>query len=391
MRPRSTPLLLAAALGAAAVMPAAAQLAVSGNDNKAYLDNGVTRVRRDAPPDTLSVLDLSATPPRLVAEVAGVPHSVVGPPFSVALTPDERLALVASNQVADPADPSRTVPDDRLSVVDLRAEPPRVVATLRVGRGPAGVSVNRAGTLALVANRNAGTVSVLRVPREGTAVEVVGTVEVGPAASGVSHAAFAPDGRHALVTRDGDFQVDVLRVEGEAVTRTGREMSAGLRPYGLVVSPDGRLAAVANIGRGNGDADTVSLVALDAEPFRVVETVTVGQTPEGLQFSPDGRLLAVTVMNGSNKPANSPFRGPGLLRIYRVEGASLRHAGDATVGTWSQGVAFTADGRTALVQNMVERDIQVVAIGPDGRPGETVARIAVSGGPAALRVAERPR
>ncbi len=43
----------------------------------------------------------------------------------------------------------------------------------------------------------------------------------------------------------------------------------------------------------------------------MVETMQVGQTPEGILAGPDSRLVAVTVMNGSNKPAGSPFPAPG--------------------------------------------------------------------------------
>ena len=60
-------------------------------------------------------------------------------------------------------------------------------------------------------------------------------------------------------------------------------------------------------GRGSGDNDTVSVIDMRANPIRVAETVTVGQTPEGIMLSPDGKLCAVQVMNGSNKPKDSPF------------------------------------------------------------------------------------
>jgi len=43
-------------------------------------------------------------------------------------------------------------------VIDLKSSPPRILATLQAGAGAAGVSINRAATLALVANRNEGTV-----------------------------------------------------------------------------------------------------------------------------------------------------------------------------------------------------------------------------------------
>ena len=57
------------------------------------MDNGVVRTLRDPAPDTLSIFDLSASPPSLRAEIP-VPTSVVGPPTSIAITPDERLALI---------------------------------------------------------------------------------------------------------------------------------------------------------------------------------------------------------------------------------------------------------------------------------------------------------
>ena len=57
------------------------------------------------------------------------------------------------------ADPKKQVPDNRLSVIDLKANPPAVIATLEAGPGAAGTAINRAGTLALVANYREGTLS----------------------------------------------------------------------------------------------------------------------------------------------------------------------------------------------------------------------------------------
>jgi DNA-binding beta-propeller fold protein YncE len=205
----------------------------------------------------------------------------------------------------------------------------------------------------------------------------------------VSDVAFTPDGRYALVTRAGDHMVNVLQVEGEKVIKLDREITAGVRPYGLTVSPDGRWAALGNFGRGTGDADTVSLLDLTHEPFRVVDTVSVGQTPEGIAASPDGRHIAVTVLNGSNKPQGSPFYGPGLVKLLRVDGMRLSVVSEARVGTWPQGVAFAPDSRTLFVGTMVEKDIAVLRVGEDGKLSEGGPRIKVSGGSAALKAAHR--
>ena len=382
--------LLLAGIAAVVLQSAAAQaeLLISVNDNKMVLDNGMARTLREPAPDTLTVIDLSTSPPRIRAEIT-VPTSVVGPPLSVAITPDERLALVTANQKANPADAGKLVPGTTMAVVDLTTTPPRIAATLPTGAGPAGVSINRAGTMALVANRAEGTVSIYRIANGQ--VTALGKVEIGPVSSEVSHVAFTPDGRHALVTRYGDHSVNVLQIDGDRVVKLDREITTGVRPYGLAITPDGRNAVVANIGRGTGDADTVSLIDLTREPFRVVDTVSVGQTPEGIQTSPDNRHVAVTVMNGSNKPAGSPFAGRGLVRMLRIENGRLSVVSEAPVGTWSQGAAFSADGRMLFVGNMTEKDISVFRVAEDGKLAEAGPRIRVGGGSAALRIADRAR
>jgi hypothetical protein len=94
--------------------------------------NGVATVVKSPPPDTLTVIDLKAWPPKVVAEL-DVPGSVVGPPFSVAVSSDESLALVTANEKLDSADPTKRVPNNTMSVVDLKARPPRIIATLETG------------------------------------------------------------------------------------------------------------------------------------------------------------------------------------------------------------------------------------------------------------------
>jgi DNA-binding beta-propeller fold protein YncE len=382
MRPE-LPSLIAVLLAAA---PASAQIAVSSNDNKVNLVNGVVKIVADPKPDTVTILDLKASPPKVIAEL-DAPGSVVGPPFSVAITPDEGLALVTSSTKVDPGDPTKTVPDNRLSVIDLRARPPAVVTTLETGKGPSGVSINRKGTLALVANRSGGSISIFTI--DGKTVAPAGTVSLGDEKSGVSHVAISPDGRLALATRDGDDRISVLSIDGNKVEYTKRDIYAGLRPYGVDIARDGKVAVVANIGRSGGDSDTVSVIDLEAKPPRVVDTTTVGQTPEGIKISPDGKLVGVVVVNGSNKAPDSPFYNDGgKLVLFKVAGKSLRKVAEARIGHWSQGVLFTADNKTILVGNMVEKNIQVFRF--DGSKLRETGKVAVKGGPVAVRLADKP-
>jgi len=386
------PAIRLAALALLWPLAAHAQLAVSAGDNKLRLVDGVPTTVASPAPDMLTLLDLTPSPPRVLGEVA-VPHSVAGPPNSLAITPDARFAIVPSNQRVDPENPARTIYDNRLSVVDIAARPPRVVQTLAVGLGPAGVSVNQAGTHVLVAHRGTGNVTLFRLAA-GQLAEVASLNITTPAAI-IASAVFTPDGRHALVTRYGEAMVSVVNIEGDTLTLARRDITTGVNPYGLVMAPDGKTAIVANIGRGGGDADTISLIDLSGPvaTWRVTETVTVGQTPEGVALSRDGRMLAVTVMNGSNKPAASPFRGEGQVQIWRIARLSangaprLSRVATGAVGHWSQGAAFSADGHRLVVQNMVERDLSVFRI--ESNRLVPMARIPLPAGPASMAVAPR--
>ena len=107
---------------------AAAQIAVSSNDGKVVLNNGIVNVPANSVDDTVTIINLGVSPPKVIAEFKA-PSSVAGPPQNVAVAPDESFALVAATMKLDPADPKKLVPDNRLSVIDLKANPPAVIAT----------------------------------------------------------------------------------------------------------------------------------------------------------------------------------------------------------------------------------------------------------------------
>jgi DNA-binding beta-propeller fold protein YncE len=307
--------------------------------------------------------------------------------LSVALTPDEKLALITACMKPDPAHPGKQTEDNRMSVIDLTASPPRVIATLITGKGPSGVSINRQGTLALVTNRGDGSVSIFTIANQ--TVAPAGQIQIGNATSELAHVAFTVDGQHALVTRDGDNMITLLNVAGANVTLAGRDLRTGLKPYGIDVTPDGAAAVTTNTGFASGDVDTISVIDLHANPPRVVDVIPVGLTPEGVKISPDGKLCAITLQNGSNKPTSSPFYHDfGQLVLFRVDGTKLTRVADAPVGHWPQGIAFSADGKTILVCNMVEKNLSVFSW--DGTTlRDTGVPIPLSGGAAAIRTAEK--
>jgi DNA-binding beta-propeller fold protein YncE len=376
-------LLLTAAWAAAA---SAAEFLVVANDNKVVLVDGKVTVVDKPPSDTVSIIDIGQFPPKVITEF-NAPASVVGPPLTVAVTPDSSLALVTAGMQIDPKDPKKQAKFNKLTVIDLTASPPKAIATLDAGAGAAGVSVNRKGDMALVANRGEGTVSVFSI--KGKTVTKTDTIKVDDEKSGPSHAAISPDGATALVTQDGNHKVSILHIKDGKITVDKRKLAAGVRPYGADISPNGRIAAVANLGVSAADAHTVSIVDMQAKPIRVVNHVTVGQTPEGILFSPDGEYLAVQIMNGSNQSPKSPFyNGTGRLIIYRVDGTDLIPVAAGRTGHWGQGIAFSSNGRYIFTQNMVEKNLMVFQW-QSGRLEDTGHRVPVSGGSAAMRTAGR--
>lgn len=373
----------ALALGACASRPdgmtGAATYFLSVQDGRAGLQDGAPLVRSS--PDTLAVVELAEGQLKVVHQVA-MPTSLVGPPSSIAVAPGGKLALVTAATRRDPSDPKKVVPFDLVSVVSLDPSgkaAPQVLADLRAGAGASGVSIHPSGSLALVANRVEGSVSVLAI--DGQVVRSIDKIQLGDKA-GPAHVAFTPDGTRALISRD-DNRVSVLAINGNKVTLDKREIAAGLRPYGLDVSPDGAWAAVTNLGMGQGDADTISLIDLRAQPPRVVDTVTVGQTPEGVFFSPDSKTLGVSVIDGSNKPTASPFHGMARYRQYRVDQGRLKVAGEVRGGQWLQGHAFDAAGTSVVVQDAANRQLRLYRSQGDGL-ADTGIRLQFDGAPCAL-------
>lgn len=350
--------LLAATILVALPAAAHADIVLSSNDGHTVQDEQKRLVApKEAHPDTISVIDVSHYPPKITATVE-VPGSVVGPPTAAWVAKDESWAIVTSATKADTQAKDGIAPDDRVSVIDLTSKPPKITQSLTAGLGATTVRVSPDGKLALIANRTEGTVSVFTVADKK--LTAVGKVDLGNKGSLPSGIAFAHDGKHALLTRGGDNMVSVLNIDGSNVAVDPRPLTTGMAPYTMDINGSGALAVVSNMGRGDGDQDSVSLIDLTSTPFRVVETVGVPSSPEPLKLSPDGRFLAVGAEYGTTKPPTHPFHhDKGLLTIFAVEGKTLRKLDQAPIGPWNEAIAFSRDGSTILVQSMADREINV--------------------------------
>ena len=360
----------------------AADLIISMNDNHTVLDADANQVAANPMrPDTADVIDFSQSPPHIVWSFE-VPGSVVGPPFAVWVAPDFSWAILASATKADPAGKFGISPDDRVSVVDLTSNPPQVVQTLTAGLGATTVRMSPDSTLVLVANRTEGSVSAFSV--KDKRLTQAGKVELGKQ-SGASGLVFSKDGRTALVTRQFDHQVSVLHIAGTDISVDKRPITTALGPYTMDTNVEQTLAAVANMGRGDGDNDSVSLIDLTQSPPRAVGIASVASGPEPMKFSPDGRFLAVGAELGTPLKPGAPFyHDHGLLQVFAVEGQALRLVASGPVGRWVEGIAWSRNGKTILVQNA--RDLTISVFDFDEHTLKAMPDLVPSGAPVSFGV-----
>jgi DNA-binding beta-propeller fold protein YncE len=366
---------------------ARAQLMIVGNDQKPKFDNGKVVI---GPPghDTLSIVDTSKPAnPRIVATIP-LDNTIIGPPVNLAISPSRDIALVADTMKGEAKDNGFAVaPDNRLFVVDLKANPPAVTATLTLGTSPAGLAISPDGKWALVANRGDGTISVLSI--DGKDVKVTDTVTVGAATDQLSAVAIAPDGKRALAVKSAANKIAVLAIDnGKVSYNKDADLPANNYPYNVAITPNGQLALVANTGNNgssDGNVDTISVVDLTANPIRVIDHVTVGDSPEGLVISPKGNLAITIEARGSNRPKDTWYYHPaGAISVLRIDGKHVTRVGEVTVGGLPEGGVFSADGSHIYIGNFLDSDLTVLRVMGD-KVTDTGPRFKLPGQPASLR------
>ncbi|HVV28869.1 MAG TPA: YncE family protein [Rhizomicrobium sp.] len=348
---------------AASSIAVRAELAVSANDGKQLREGDPTPVT----PDSVSVIDLGQYPPKVIGDVK-VPAAMIGPPAAVAIGPGEKYAIVTASQKLASAGSTDLVLADTVSVIDLTTpSAPKVVQTVAAGPGASGVSINKAGTLALVASTGDDAISVFSI--SGNRLTPAGKVQL-DAKARPTDVVFSPDGHKAYAIAQGASKIVELAVNGTSVTRTGVEVAPGRQPYGAVITPDGAYAINTNLGGaldaappepGRKGPRIGSISMTDLATHKVVASVPVGQTPEHVALSADGRYAAVVVANGTASARSDPKFATvlGILRIFSVGKGTLTEVAKADTGHWCQGATFSNNGRLVLLQCATEREIEV--------------------------------
>ena len=162
-------------------------------------------------------------------------------PYNIVITPDGNLALTADNGASGGSDGSV----DTVSVIDLEANPPRIIDRVTVGDSPEGLAMSSKGDLAVAveargsnlpqtnpAYHTSGAVTALKI--DGKKVTNVGSVNVGALPEGV---AFSPDGTYLYVANFIDQDLWVLRVDGSKLTDTVQRIKLPGHPASMRAGP----------------------------------------------------------------------------------------------------------------------------------------------------------
>ena len=240
-------------------------------------------------------------------------------PHDFALSADHRFAYVpiyGSGVYGRNPDPGH-----ELYVFDLGSQKVAKIIDLAPYRSPHGIQIDDNGLLYLTDELEHAIVIV-----DPAAGRVVGKIDH----EGSGHwIAVLPGGKKGYVANKADKFVSVLDLSARKAIG---QVPMGNGTQGITASPDGKTVIAM-------DLTEPVMAVIDTATDKVVERITLKDAQGGAYkayYSPDGRWLLT--MTGS---VIDIFDAANLHAPQRV----------VTVGAFPMGIAFAADGKTALVAN----------------------------------------
>lgn len=380
-------LLLTASLLAASLL--AAEPAMAGtNDILIGLDSKITydaNGQVNGGPGNDAVLVMSVANPTKPKIRASLPlmNSLLGPPTNLQITPDGKIGLVANSVVHNQEGGAwKIAPDNKVFVIDLVANPPKLMDTVTVGAQPSGMSINHKGDLALTANRAGKSVSVMSISNGN--VKSLGDVPMEQEAAAV---VITPDGKRAFVCLNLVNKVAVLSIDGQKVTYDKTlDIPVAFNPYNIDITSDGKYVIASNTGaqKNNGDAEVV--IDPSGPHPHVIGIFSPGTGPEGFAITPDGKYAVAPLLLGSGAKDSDWFRTKGGQLVVMAIGkdGSLTVTGRAPLGRLPEGIAFSPNSEYAYVGNYLDKDMQIFRI-TGGKPVQVGPNVSLPGQPASMR------
>jgi YVTN family beta-propeller protein len=209
--------------------------------------------------------------------------------------------------------------------------------TVSVGFQPAASGISPDGLRAYIANRGAGTVSVIDTDTN----TVIGTpITVGASPNNI---AFTPDGSKVYVSNTGDDTISVIDTTNPF--GTPGLISGLVGPSSVVFTPDGSRAYVANSA-----TNTVSVV--DVATGQIVgSAISVDNNPRSVVITPDGKFVYVN--SGENGGSNA-------VRVIQTSDNSVLPVSIATQGLRPAFLAMNPNGLYVYSTNLNSGDVSII-------------------------------
>jgi DNA-binding beta-propeller fold protein YncE len=236
---------------------------------------------------------------------------------------------------------------DQVLIVDLaNPENPKTVASLPLKNSvvgpPVNVDIDPTGSIALVADS-------VDVVKDGDALKQV------------------PDNKIYVI----DLKSSPPKL---AATLTG-----GKQPSGLNISPDGKMALVAN----RGD-NSISVLSINGTDVKITDTISMPDSVAHVMFTPDGKhAMAVR------------FPGNKISMLDVNDGKVTYNKIDMPTGVWPYNVAPTPNGKIALTSDnggagSSDGSVDTSSIiDLEAKPPRIIDRVVVGDGPEGLAVSPK--
>ena len=223
-----------------------------------------------------------------------------------------------------------------VSVIDLASQ--QVVATVPVGRSPAGVVASSRAGRAFVSNPDSKTVSVIDMRQQ----KVVTTLAAGDGPVGLD---ISDDGRRLYVADWFGARLLVFDARGSAAAPPLDSIPVGRAPAGVAAHTDGATVFVA-------ERDDDSVAVVDTASGRVRARVRVGSHPFALLYdAPRRRLYALNVQSDDICVIDMrDLRRPAVIETVKV-------------GKAPYGAALAQGGALLYVTNQHDDSVSVIDAG----------------------------
>jgi len=244
---------------------------------------------------------------------------------------------------------------DSISVLNISGDQVKVIGSVAAPAAmigpPAAVAVSKDSRFALVTvcQKLVGTqllpddlVEVVDLA-DPAHPRVVQTAHAGPGASGVS---ISPDGKLALVANTEDDTVTVFSLSNEHLTRLGQvQFAPKSRPTDVVFTPNGENAVVVT-----QTASRLAVLSVNGTEVRDSgRWFSSGRSPYGAQVTHDGKYVINTNIGGANPaPGEAPVpHQPGTVAMTDL--ATGKTVTSVAVGPTPEHVVLSPDGRYIAV------------------------------------------